>query len=83
MFVGSSSNNRSGLKVSKIINNKFSKLVFLYLEKRALAKANLILQPPENVFVGCFCISEVKPRPFKIIDALAGALSASIFCSWA
>lgn len=52
-------------------------------EKRALAKANLILQPPENVRVAFCCISLVKPKPFRIMEALAGALSASMFCNWA
>lgn len=56
--------------------------IFKYLENRALAKASLILQPPEKVFVACCCISGVKPKPSRIIDALAGALSASIFWSW-
>lgn len=53
-----------------------------YLEKRALANASLILHPPENVFVAWFCIVGVKPRPFKIMEARAGALSASMFCNW-
>ena len=52
---------------------------FPYLEKRARARANLIRQPPENSLVGRCCISDEKPRPFKIILALAGALSASMF----
>ena len=52
---------------------------FAYLEKRARARANLIRQPPENSLVGHCCISDEKPRPFKIILALAGALSASMF----
>lgn len=56
---------------------------FPYLEKRARARANLIRQPPENSLVGRCCISDEKPRPFKIILALAGALSASIFWSCA
>lgn len=51
------------------------------LENSALAKASLILQPPENCLVGCVCIVELKPRPFKIIEAFAGALSASMFCN--
>ena len=56
---------------------------FSYLEKRARARANLIRQPPENSLVGRCCISDEKPRPFKIILALAGALSASMFWSCA
>lgn len=40
-------------------------------EKSARANANLILHPPENVLVARACISFVKPRPIKIIDALA------------
>lgn len=56
---------------------------FPYLEKRARARANLIRQPPENSLVGRCCISDEKPRPFKIILALAGALSASMFWSCA
>lgn len=69
---------------------KFNKLLttkkmhhFPYLEKRARARANLIRQPPENSLVGRCCISDEKPRPFKIILALAGALSASMFWSCA
>lgn len=58
----------------------FSCSVQNYLEKSALAKAKRILQPPENVLVALTCISEENPRPFNIIDALAGAFSASI-CS--
>lgn len=52
MFVGSSSNSKSGR------------------QKRARAKASLILQPPEKLLVGCFCISVVKPRPSRITLAL-------------
>ena len=48
------------------------------LENNALAKAILILHPPEYSFVGFNCISGVNPKPDKITDALAGALSASI-----
>jgi hypothetical protein len=54
-----------------------------YLEKRARARASLILQPPENSLVGLLCISGEKPKPAKMILALAGALSDSICCSWA
>ena len=54
-----------------------------YLENNALASANLILQPPENVLVALACISGVKPKPLSIMDALAGALSASMFSSCA
>lgn len=42
-------------------------------QKSALASASLILQPPENVFVGWFCISEVNPRPANITLARDGA----------
>lgn len=65
-------------KTNKIEKNK-SGPQFAYLEKRARASANLIRQPPENSLVGRCCISEEKPRPFKIMLALAGALSASMF----
>lgn len=56
---------------------------FTYLEKRALAKASRILQPPENVLVARACISGVNPKPLSMIDARAGALSASMFSNWA
>jgi len=48
---------------------------------KALAKANLIRQPPEKVLVAAACIEGVKPSPAKITDALAGALSASMASS--
>jgi len=51
------------------------------LEKSARASASLILHPPENSLVFLCCISVVKPNPFNMTLALAGALSASIFCS--
>lgn len=46
--------------------------------KRALAKAILILQPPEKsrVFFSCICL--VKPRPNKISAARFSAVDASI-----
>lgn len=56
---------------------------YTHFENRALARANLILQPPENVLVARACISGVKPKPLRIIEALAGALSASMFSNWA
>lgn len=54
-----------------------------YLEKSARARANLIRQPPEKVLVGRACISGVNPSPLSMMDARAGALSASMFSSWA
>lgn len=54
-----------------------------YFENKALASANLILQPPENVFVARDCISGVNPKPLRIMDARAGALSASMFSNCA
>lgn len=51
------------------------------LQKRALAKANRILQPPEKVLVGRACISALKPKPARITDALEGALSDSMASS--
>lgn len=50
-----------------------------YFEKRALAKAKRIRQPPENVLVAAFCIADVKPNPSSMTEALAGALSDSMF----
>lgn len=54
-----------------------------HLENNALASASLILQPPENSFVVRFCISEENPKPARMTDALAGALSASMLSSFA
>jgi hypothetical protein len=42
-------------------------------QKSARASASLILQPPEKLFVGCFCISGVKPKPAKMTLARDGA----------
>jgi len=49
--------------------------------KRALARATLILQPPDREPTGLLNISGVKPKPPKIIAALASALWASIYSS--
>lgn len=49
-----------------------------YLENNALARANLILHPPENSFVGRRCISGENPNPARMTETFAGALSASI-----
>ena len=51
------------------------------LLKRALAKAILILHPPENVLVAAVCPSAVNPSPDKMTAALAGALAESIASS--
>ncbi|KAH3681740.1 hypothetical protein WICPIJ_007299 [Wickerhamomyces pijperi] len=48
------------------------------LQNKALARDNLILQPPEKEFVGFCWVSLVKPRPKRIEAALASALSDSI-----
>lgn len=48
-------------------------------ENNARANAKRILQPPENVLVALACISLLKPKPFNMTDARAGALSESIF----
>ena len=50
----------------------------MVMVKSTWAKAILILQPPLNSFVCFSCISKLKPSPVKMIEALAGALSASI-----
>src|ERR1700733_7332241 len=47
------------------------------LQNSALARANLILQPPLNSFVFRCCASTLNPRPARILDALASAVSAS------
>lgn len=39
-------------------------------QNKALANEILILQPPENSFVVCFCIAWLKPKPAKIVEAL-------------
>lgn len=85
MFVGSSNNSKSGLKNNKVIQTQMlTKSLYTWLkfypnlENNALASANLILQPPLNVFVARACISVVNPKPASITPALAGALSASI-----
>lgn len=49
-------------------------------ENNARANAKRIRHPPENVLVALACILLLKPKPFKITDARAGALSESI-CS--
>lgn len=59
------------------------KLMPTHFENKARANASLILHPPENVFVALLCISVVNPKPLKIIEARAGALSASIFSNCA
>lgn len=48
-------------------------------ENKARAKASRIRHPPEKVLVALACISLLKPKPFRMTDARAGALSASIF----
>lgn len=45
---------------------------------KALARATLTLQPPDNEPTGLFIIACVKPRPPKIVEALDSALWASI-----
>lgn len=50
-------------------------------ENSARANASRILQPPEKVFVARTCMSLLKPKPLRITEARAGALSASIFSS--
>lgn len=50
-------------------------------ENSARAKAKRIRHPPENVLVARACMSLLKPKPFKMTDARAGALSASMFSS--
>ena len=52
-------------------------------QKRALASASLILQPPENVLVGYCCLSVENPRPARMLAALDSALSDSISVSFA
>ena len=49
--------------------------------KRALASAILILHPPEKSLVFLACISLVKPRPCRILAALASVVEASSFSS--
>jgi len=51
-------------------------LVRLYL-----ARETLILQPPENLLVGLFCISVVKDRPARILRALGSAAAAPMALS--
>ena len=51
------------------------------LQKSALARASLILQPPEKVLVALACISGVNPRPDRMTAARDAALSASIASS--
>lgn len=46
----------------------------------ALAKATLILHPPDKDLVGLLIISVLNPSPPKITEALASAVCASI-CS--
>lgn len=87
IFVGSSNNNRSGLKRAEKVSHDHGTLlsyfqnIQIYLENKALASDNRIRHPPENVFVGLFCCSGEKPKPFNMIEARAGALSASMFCN--
>ena len=50
-------------------------------QKRALAKASRILQPPEKVFVGNRCLSGENPKPARIVAARGSALSDSISLS--
>ena len=45
---------------------------------KALARATLILQPPDNELIGLLSIAVVKPRPPKIAAAFDYALFASI-----
>lgn len=52
-------------------------------QNRARAKASLIRQPPEKVFVGYCCLSGENPRPAKIVAARDSALSDSISASFA
>ena len=52
-------------------------------QNRALANANLILHPPEKVFVAKCCRSSEKPRPARILAARDSALSDSISESFA
>lgn len=52
-------------------------------QKRARAKANLILHPPENVFVAKCCLSSEKPKPARILAARDSALSDSISFNFA
>jgi hypothetical protein len=47
-------------------------------QNSALASANLILQPPENVLVANCCRSFEKPKPNRILAARGSALSDSI-----
>lgn len=54
-----------------------------HLENKARASARRIRQPPEKVLVAFCCICAVNPRPARIMEARAGALSASMFCSCA
>lgn len=42
-----------------------------------LARATLILQPPLKSFSFLRCMAGVKPRPWRIREALVSALSAS------
>lgn len=46
-----------------------------------LARETLILQPPENLLVGLFCISGVKDKPARILLALASAAAAPMALS--
>ena len=52
-------------------------------QNSALAKASLILQPPEKVLVAKCCRSSEKPRPARILAARDSALSDSISDSFA
>lgn len=49
---------------------------------KALANANLILQPPENDFVCIFWSASEKPKPARSRPALAGPVSASMSTSF-
>lgn len=51
-------------------------------QNKALARDNLILQPPENALEGSCWLSLVKPRPYKMEAALLSALSESISMSF-
>lgn len=61
---------------SFMLETPFMKFVILYL-----ARETLILHPPENLFVGLFCISGVKDRPARILLAFASAAAAPIALS--
>lgn len=52
-------------------------------QNNARAKASLIRQPPEKVFVAYCCLSGENPRPARMLAARDSALSDSISASFA